>query len=119
MAAKTISPQEAQRMVTAGAVLVDVRQPHEIEREKIEGAVVAPLSTLKSVDLEPARDRPAIFFCHSGARTRMLAGQIEAKASGICEPYYLAGGIVAWRRAGLPTLAAPRPPGLLARLFGQ
>ncbi len=119
MAAKTISPLEAQRMVANGAVLVDVRQPHEIEREKIEGAIAAPLSTLKPADLEAARGRPAIFFCHSGARTRMLAGQLEAKASGICEPYLLGGGIVAWRRAGLPTLAAPRPPGLLARLFGK
>ncbi|PYF01935.1 rhodanese-related sulfurtransferase [Rhodopseudomonas faecalis] len=119
MAAKTISPQEAHRMIADGAVLVDVRQPQEIDREMIEGAIAAPLSSLRAADLEAARDRKAIFFCHSGARTRMLAGQIEAKASGICEPYYLAGGIVAWRRAGLPTVAVPRPPGLLARLFGQ
>ena len=119
MTVKTISPLEAQRLVAAGAVLVDIRQPHEIEREKIEGAIAMPLTTFKDADLTPAQGRKAIFFCHSGGRTRMYSGQIEAKAAGVCDPYVMSGGILAWRRAGLPTLAGPRPPGLLSKLLGR
>jgi len=119
MTVKTISPLEAQRLVTAGAVLVDIRQPHEIDREKIEDAIAMPLTTFRDADLTPALGRKAIFFCHSGGRTTMYAGQIEAKSAGVCDPYVMSGGILAWRRAGLPTVSGPRPPGLLAKLFGR
>jgi rhodanese-related sulfurtransferase len=118
MSVKSISPLEAQRLIAAGAVLVDIRQPHEIEREKIDGAIAMPLTSFNAGDLEPARDRKAIFFCHSGARTRMYSGQIAATTAGICDPYVMSGGIVAWRKAGLPTVAGSRPPGLMAKLFG-
>ena len=119
MPVKTVSPLEAQRLIGSGAVLVDVRQPHEIERERIEGAIAMPLTDLESADLRAIGSRKAIFFCHSGGRTRMYAGQLEAKAAGVCEPHVMSGGIVAWRRAGLPTVVGPRPPGLLSRLFGR
>jgi rhodanese-related sulfurtransferase len=118
MTVKTISPLEAQRLVAAGAVLIDIRQPHEIEREQIDGAIAMPLTTFRDADLTPARDRKAIFFCHSGGRTRTYSGQIAAKAAGICYPYVMSGGILAWRRSGLPTVVGPRPPGLFAKLFG-
>jgi rhodanese-related sulfurtransferase len=119
MSVKTISPLEAQRLIAAGALLIDIRQPHEIDREKIEGAIEMPLTTFQTADLKPAQGRKAIFFCHSGGRTRMYAGHIEAKAAGVCDPYVMSGGILAWRKAGLPTLAAPRPPGLLSKLLGR
>jgi rhodanese-related sulfurtransferase len=118
MGVKTISPIEAQRMITDdGAVLVDVRERHEIDREHIAGAIEMPLTSFKHGDLHAAKGRKAIFFCHSGGRTRMYAGQIEAKASGICEPYVLGGGILAWRRAGFDTVQGPKPPSLFKRLF--
>ena len=120
MSVKTISPIEAHRMVAQdGAVLVDVRERHEIAREHIDGAIELPLTSFKHGDLADAQDRKAIFFCHSGGRTRMYAGQIEAKARGVCEAYVLGGGILAWRKAGFPTVQGPRPPGLFQRLFGS
>jgi rhodanese-related sulfurtransferase len=119
MSIKSISPLEAQRQVAAGAVLVDIRQPHEIDREQIEGAIAMPLTTFRDADLGAARGRNAIFFCQSGGRTMMYAGQIEAKAAGICDPYVMRGGILGWRKSGLPTIVGTRPPGLLARLFGR
>jgi rhodanese-related sulfurtransferase len=119
MSVKTISPIEAQRMVARdGAVLVDVRERHEIDREHIAGAIELPLTGFKHGDLQAARGRKAIFFCHSGGRTRMYAGQIEAKANGVCEAYVLGGGILAWRKAGLDTVKGPQPPSLFKRLFG-
>lgn len=118
MTLKAVSPLDAQRMLESDAVLVDVREPQEIEREKIEGAVVMPLTSLKSADFDTIRGRKVIFICHSGGRTRIYAGQLAAKAAGVCELYVMSGGILAWRRAGLPTIVGPRPPGLLSRLFG-
>ncbi|WP_346296564.1 sulfurtransferase [Rhodopseudomonas sp. P1] len=120
MSVKTISPIEAHRLVTeGGAVLVDVRERHEIAREHIDGAIELPLTGFKHGDLGAVQGRKAIFFCHSGGRTRMYAGQIEAKASGVCEPYVLGGGILSWRKAGFPTVQGSKPPGLFQRLFGR
>ncbi|MFZ5735958.1 rhodanese-related sulfurtransferase [Rhodopseudomonas thermotolerans] len=119
MSVKTISAIEAHRMMTEdGAVLVDVRERHEITREHIEGAIELPLTGLRHGDLTGAKGRKAIFFCHSGGRTRMYGGQIEAKAAGVCDPYVLGGGILAWRRAGFPTVQGPKPPSMFKRLFG-
>ncbi|ABE38421.1 Rhodanese-like [Rhodopseudomonas palustris BisB5] len=118
MSVRTISPTEAQRMLGDGAVLVDIREQGEIAREQIDGAIAMPLSSFKQGDLSNARGRKAIFFCHSGGRTRMYAGQIAAKANGVCEPYVLGGGILAWRKAGFDTVKGPQPPSLLKRLFG-
>ena len=119
MALKTVSPIEAHRMVAHdGAVLVDIRERHEIEREHIDGALELPLTGFKNADLHAARGRKAIFFCHSGGRTRMYAGQIAALADRVCDAYVLGGGIIGWRKAGFATVQAPRRPGLLAWLFG-
>jgi len=115
---KTISAIEAQRMLGDGAVLVDIRERNEIDRERIDGAIELPLTGFKHGDLQPARGRKAIFFCHSGGRTRMYAGQIAAKADGVCEAYVLGGGILAWRKAGFATVQGPQPPSLFKRLFG-
>ncbi|MCG6207437.1 sulfurtransferase [Rhodopseudomonas sp. HC1] len=119
MSVKTISATDAQRMMGDGAVLVDIREPSETARERINGAITLPLSSFAQGDLRAAKGRKAIFFCASGGRTRMYAGQIESKAKGVCDVYVLGGGIAAWRRAGFPTVQAPRPPGLLQRLFGR
>ncbi|ABD87494.1 rhodanese-like domain-containing protein [Rhodopseudomonas palustris] len=119
MKLKTIDAKEADRLVAGGAALLDVRERHEIDREQIEGAVAVPLSRFAEADLEPFRGRKVIFFCHSGGRTRLYAAKLAARLQGIGEGYVLSGGIVAWRKAGLKTSLGPRPPGLLARLFGS
>ncbi|KIZ47899.1 MULTISPECIES: rhodanese-like domain-containing protein [Rhodopseudomonas] len=119
MTVKPISALEAHRLVAEGAVLIDIRERHEIAREHIDGAVAMPLTAFNSADLQAARGRKAIFFCHSGARTRMYSGQIAAKAQGVCEAAYaISGGILAWRKAGFETVKGPERPGLLKRLFG-
>jgi rhodanese-related sulfurtransferase len=119
MTVKTISPLEAQRLIDAGGVLVDIRQPHETYHEKIEGAIAMPLTSFETADLGQARGRKVVFFCQSGGRTRMFAGQIEAKAAGVCDPNVMSGGILAWRKAGLPTVAGPRLPGLQGEVFDR
>ncbi|MBI5132767.1 MAG: sulfurtransferase [Rhodopseudomonas palustris] len=118
MSVKTISPIEAQRMLGDGAVLVDIRERNEIDRERIDGAIELPLTGFRTGDLQAARGRKAIFFCHSGGRTRMYAGQIAAKADGVCDAYVLGGGVLAWRKAGFATVKGPQPPSLFKRLFG-
>jgi len=92
---KLISPQEAQRRIAAGAVLIDIRRPDEHARAHIPCARNVPLG-------QPGRIEHAgevIFHCKSGMRT---AAHAEALAQSTdAEVYLLEGGLDAWRAAGL------------------
>ena len=101
---KTIAPAEAVRLVEQGATLVDIREPGEVARLAIPGAVNLPLSRLDAPEPVLPRGRKVLFICASGGRTGMHAARLEARAKG-CQPAIVAGGIAAWRGAGLPVVA--------------
>jgi rhodanese-related sulfurtransferase len=82
-------------------VLVDVREPHEIALERIPGALPMPMSQFDPGELPNEDGRPVVFSCASGMRS-VAASQI-AQASGLPFDAHLAGGIKAWKAAGLPT----------------
>jgi rhodanese-related sulfurtransferase len=48
-------------------------------------------------------DKPAIFLCASGARTHRNSAALAELAGG--SGFALSGGILAWKRAGLPVEA--------------
>jgi rhodanese-related sulfurtransferase len=99
---RDINVQEARSLLDSEAVFIDVRESYEQAAESIPGAISAPLSELargKAIDA-PA-DRPKVFLCASGARTRNNAAALASLVEG--EAYNMVGGIVAWRQAGYPT----------------
>jgi molybdopterin/thiamine biosynthesis adenylyltransferase/rhodanese-related sulfurtransferase len=81
------------------AVLVDIREPSEWETGWIEGALKVPMSQL-SDQLEEHRDGPLVIYCAHGNRSLRVADALAE--AGYSDPVSLAGGIVAWERAGLP-----------------
>ena len=95
MSLAKIAPQEARRLIDAGATLIDIRGPDEHARESIPGARNLPLGTTT-----PVLPGPVIFHCRSGMRTAANAAKLAESAS--CDAYLLDGGIEAWKRAGLP-----------------
>jgi rhodanese-related sulfurtransferase len=97
----TICPQVAAAEVAAqaGLVLVDVRSPIEFEAEHIEGAVNVPLETLDSRCEEVPRKGQLVVICRSGKRAERGAYTLMGQGF---QPKILEGGMVAWRKAGLP-----------------
>ena len=98
---RSISPAAAKSLVDEeNALLVDIREPEEFAGKHIEGARLEPLSVLPFLAPDPDRERPAIFYCHSGRRTkdnvRALAGR------GFAITYLVEGGLEGWEKAGLP-----------------
>lgn len=106
---KTISAQDASRLLREGATLVDVREPDEHARERIPGAQSLPLSQLKDRRLTVTEGRPVLFHCRSGARTAGNADRLAEKA-GNCEAFIVEGGLDAWKKAGLPVTMDRRQP---------
>lgn len=110
MSLPTISPEQAKRLLEEGAMLVDIREADEHAREKIAGARLMPLSKLDEADLAVHEGKPVLFHCKSGARTLATAPRLADKAGEACEVYIVAGGLDAWKRAGLPVVTDRRQP---------
>lgn len=106
MTVTRLSPAEARAAVAAGALLVDIRDADEHARERIACAINLPL---ESVEALPAAERPVVFHCRSGMRTATHATRLAAAARG-APAFILDGGIDAWRRAGLVTIADRSQP---------
>ena len=100
----TITPQEAQRRIAAGAILVDIRDPDEYARTHIPCARNIPLARLSRIDGAPE----VIFHCKSGMRTGANAKALEACSE--APVYLLEGGLDAWQKAGLECRTDPKQP---------
>jgi rhodanese-related sulfurtransferase len=105
MALPTVTPEEAKRLIDQGATLIDIRGVDERAQEHIPGSHHGPLAQMTNFAGVGA---PIIFHCRSGMRTTMNAARLKDAAP--CEAFVLSGGIDAWKRAGLPVVAAERRP---------
>jgi adenylyltransferase/sulfurtransferase len=74
--------------------LIDVREPHEWDICRIEGARLAPLSSFTAAlrTLDSARD--VVLYCRSGVRSAKALRQLQA--AGFKRVWNLTGGILAW-----------------------
>ena len=85
-------------------LLVDVREPNEYMAERIPGAVLFPLSTFDPAALPSPDICEVVFHCKAGSRSAKAVEKCVAQ--GIAHTEHLAGGIDAWKAAGLPTIGA-------------
>jgi len=108
-AGREISREEAQKMLEAGAQLVDVRADHEWDAGHIAGATHLPLDELAERAGEIDRERPVVLYCRGGNRSTMATA---ALAEAGFDAAKLERGIVGWSEAGLPI--APEGEGYVA-----
>ena len=82
-------------------LLIDVREPNEVAVEAYPDAVVLPLSTFDPAEIPDPKGKTVVFACSSGKRS--VTASLAAQAGG--KPYdsHLAGGMLAWKAAGLPS----------------
>jgi rhodanese-related sulfurtransferase len=97
-----LTPEEVSAGMAEGRyLLVDVREPNEVAVEAYPGAVVVPLSSFDPQDLPDPHGKQVVFACRSGKRS--VTASLAAQASGLAYDKHLAGGMLAWKAAGLPT----------------
>lgn len=82
-------------------LLVDVREPNEVAVDAYPGAVVVPLSSFDPASIPDPKGRQVVFACRSGKRS--VTASLAAQAAGLAHDKHLAGGMLAWKAAGLPT----------------
>ena len=98
-----LAPAEVKRLLeTKRILLIDVREPHEYEAERISGALLFPLSTFDAAALPPDEPRRLVFHCGSGKRSAAAAAL--RVLTGVHSVAHMTGGIQAWKSAGLPVI---------------
>jgi len=99
---RDLEPQDVARGLKDGSVvLVDVREPNETAQERFPGAVLVPLSAFDPATIPAPPGSEIVFACRSGRRS--VAASLAAQEQGFPYDSHLAGGILAWKAAGLPT----------------
>jgi rhodanese-related sulfurtransferase len=91
------------------ALIVDVREIGEIVAGRAADVVVMPLSQFALRFRELPTDRSLLLICHSGNRSAMAAGHLIT--NGWVRASNVAGGMIAWERAGLAVRRGPLEPG--------
>lgn len=96
------TPQEAQALIEAGALLVDVRERGEIDAAAYDVAemLIFPLSEAQTRLEELPADRQIVWACRTGNRSNQIGQALYAH--GLTNAVNLDGGIVAWAQSGLP-----------------
>jgi rhodanese-related sulfurtransferase len=97
-----LTPEQVARGLTEGRMLlVDVREPNEIDIESFPDAIHVPLSAFDPAAIPDPEGKQVVFACRSGKRS--ITASLAAQEGGYHYDSHLAGGIIGWKAAGLPT----------------
>jgi rhodanese-related sulfurtransferase len=97
-----LTPEDVAKGMAEGRyLLVDVREPNEVAVEAYPGGVVVPLQSFDPAAIPDPAGKEVVFACRSGKRS--VTASLAAQAAGLPYDKHLAGGILAWKAAGLQT----------------
>ncbi|WP_115530472.1 molybdopterin-synthase adenylyltransferase MoeB [Xanthomonas campestris] len=104
-----LSPAQARARALHGALLIDIRQPHERVNGQAEGALAIAQADLEQAPAQhlPDRDRDILLICQSGKRSAQTAAQLREQ--GYPHALSVLGGTTAWSRDGLPLVRPTLP----------
>ena len=91
-----LSPGEVKRLIDSGRafVLLDVRQPEEVDVAHIAGSVHIPMGEIPGRLHELDPDADIVVYCHHGIRSADVAAFLRRHEFGSVAN--LSGGIEAW-----------------------
>lgn len=92
---KTVSPKELKSLLESGvAILIDVREPYELEICKVD-AIHIPMAEIASSIDKIDTDKMCVIMCKTGKRAEAVANMIitDHECSNVA---VLEGGIIAW-----------------------
>ena len=97
-----LTPEDVSKGMAEGRyLLVDVREPNEVALEAYPDCVVVPLQTFDPAAIPDPQGKQVVFACRSGKRS--VTASLAAQAARLPYDKHLAGGIIGWKAAGLPT----------------
>ena len=85
-------------------IVLDVREPFELQMAKLEPALHIPMREIPSRLNEIERDAPVAVLCHHGGRSAHVAQYLQA--NGFAQAVNVAGGIDAWAKRVDPAVGS-------------
>jgi len=92
-----LTPREAADLLQAkpaNTILLDVREPAELELASVQGALHIPMNEIPARLAEIDKTKTIICLCHSGGRSAQVAAFLEHR--GYPSVINLLGGIHGW-----------------------
>ena len=103
-----IPPETVHRWADNGeAILIDVREPDELEKARLADAVHVPMSALDVERIPTETGKKIVFVCAQGMRSEQVRRYVLAQGI-LSDAYNLSGGLKAWVQAGLPLETGPK-----------
>ena len=97
-----LAPDDVAKGIADGRyLLIDVREPNEVAVEAYPDGVVVPLQTFDPAAIPDPKGKQVVFACRSGKRS--VTASLAAQEAGLPYDKHLAGGMLGWKAAGLPT----------------
>ena len=99
------APELAAWLADAGRdqpFLLDVREPWEFEKARIEGARLMPMREIPARFEQLDRAKEVVAICHHGGRSQQVA--IFLEKAGYTRIHNLVGGVDAWSKTVDPTV---------------
>lgn len=94
---REFSAQELRAYLDTAAeqpLLLDVREPWEFDKARIEGATLLPMRSVPDRLQELDPERETVVICHHGIRSRMVGHFLESQ--GFSNVINLSGGVASW-----------------------
>ncbi len=102
---KKINLDEAVKMHEQGYVFIDNRSARGYAQRHIPGAISLPFKTgltRENLQNSVGKNEPAVFYCDGEGCYKSAHGVAKAITWGYTKVLYFAGGMPAWKKAGLP-----------------
>lgn len=75
-------------------LLLDVREPWEFDKARIDGSTLVPMRSVPQRLHELDPERETVVICHHGIRSRMVCRYLESQ--GFTNVINLSGGVAEW-----------------------
>ncbi len=101
-----LSPYDTTQKMNGGeAIFLDVRDESEYKTGHLLNARSMPVNKLaeRMHEIEKFKEKEVVVYCDNGMRSSRAIAKL--KKSGFTQLFSLAGGLVAWEKASLPTVS--------------
>lgn len=101
-----LSPYDATQKMNAGeSIFLDVRDESEFKGGHLLNSRSLPVNKLaeRLHEIEKFKEKDIVVYCDNGMRASRAVGKL--KKAGFSNLFTLAGGLVAWEKANLPTVS--------------
>ncbi len=100
---REVTANEASEQQRQGALLIDVRESEDFQKEHAAGAIHLSRGVieLKIEDLAPALETPIVCYCGGGSRSALTVESLQRM--GYTNASSMSGGFKSWKEQGLAT----------------